>query len=84
MSFFAYFNENKSKICHIIRTLGTSTLFILCIHILIQIPFRRLFMKLFGPEVFTGYIDVALTLLVIYLLIPVVNKYIPWAVGKKR
>ena len=25
-----------------------------------------------------------LLLLVIYLLIPVVNKYIPWAVGKRR
>ena len=42
-------------------------------------------MKVLGQrEVFTGYIDVTLTLLVIYLLIPVVNKYIPWAVGKKR
>ena len=85
MSFFAYFNENKSKICSIIRTLGVSTLFILCVHILIQIPFQRVLMKVLGQrEVFTGYIDVTLTLLVIYLLIPVVNKYIPWAVGKKR
>lgn len=42
-------------------------------------------MKIFGHrEVFTGYIDVALTLLVIYLLIPFVNKYLPWAIGKKR
>ena len=85
MSFFAYFNENKSKICSIIRTLGVSTLFILCVHILIQIPFQRVLMKVLGQrEVFTGYIDVTLTLLVIYLLIPVVNKYIPWAVGKRR
>ena len=62
-----------------------TTLFILCIHILIQTPFQRAIMKIFGHrEVFTGYIDVALTLLVIYLLIPFVNKYLPWAIGKKR
>ena len=85
MSALSYFNDNKNHICAIVRTLGTSTLFILCIHILIQTPFQRAIMKIFGHrEVFTGYIDVALTLLVIYLLIPFVNKYLPWAIGKKR
>lgn len=85
MSVLSYFNDNKNHICAIVRTLGTSTLFILCIHILIQTPFQRAIMKIFGHrEVFTGYIDVALTLLVIYLLIPFVNKYLPWAIGKKR
>lgn len=85
MSFFSYFNENKSKICNIIRTLGVSTLFILCIHILIQVPIQRVLLKIFGQrEVFTGYIDTTLTLLIIYLLIPIVNRYLPWAVGKKR
>ncbi|WP_302438815.1 acyltransferase family protein [Barnesiella intestinihominis] len=85
MSVLSYFNDNKNHICAIVRTLGTSTLFILCIHILIQTPFQRAIMKIFGHrEVFTGYIDVTLTLLVIYLLIPFVNKYLPWAIGKKR
>lgn len=42
-------------------------------------------MKIFGQrEVFTGYIDTTLTLLIIYLFIPIVNRYLPWAVGKKR
>lgn len=48
MSVLSYFNDNKNHICAIVRTLGTSTLFILCIHILIQTPFQRAIMKIFG------------------------------------
>ncbi|HIY48570.1 MAG TPA: acyltransferase [Candidatus Barnesiella excrementavium] len=85
LSFFTYFDENKGKICRIIRTLGVSTLFILCAHTLIQVPIQLILMKIFGQrEVFTGYIDTTLTLLIIYLFIPIVNRYLPWAVGKKR
>lgn len=55
------------------------------IHVILLAPLQPIACAITGkPDLLAGAIALALTLLVIYLLIPVVNKYIPWAVGKRR
>ena len=65
MSALSYFNDNKNHICAIVRTLGTSTLFILCIYIFSYKLLPTSHHEIFASGSIHRYIDVALTLLVI-------------------
>ena len=85
LALLACFEGNRSPICNTIRTLGKASLLIMGIHALILAPLQTIVHTLSKlPHLLTGLICLILTLFIIYLLIPVVNKYIPWAVGKKK
>ena len=85
LTLLTYAEGNRSAIANFVRTCGESSLLIMGLHVIILAPLQTVIYTLIGQEnILAGIICLALTLLIIYLLIPVVNKYIPWAVGKKR
>ena len=76
---------SQSAVARFVRTCGESSLHIMGLHVIILAPLQPIACTITGePNLLAGAIALALTLLIIYLLIPIVNKYIPWTVGKKR
>lgn len=85
LALLSYAEGNRSPLARFVRTCGESSLLIMGIHVILLAPLQPIACAITGkPDLLAGAIALALTLLVIYLLIPVVNKYIPWAVGKRR
>jgi fucose 4-O-acetylase-like acetyltransferase len=68
-----------------VRYFGKSSLFIMGIHVLLLAPIQSMARAITGkPDLLTGLICLALTMLLIYFLIPFTEKYIPWAIGRQR
>lgn len=68
-----------------VRYFGKSSLFIMGIHVLLLAPIQSMARAITGkPNLLTGLICLALTMLLIYVLIPFTEKYIPWAIGRQR
>ena len=85
LAMLSYVEGNQSVIARFVRTFGESSLLIMGVHVIILAPLQPIATAITGSSnLLAGAIALTLTLLVIYLLIPVVNKYIPWAVGKKK
>lgn len=83
MAAMSYWNGRVNTITQFLRTLGVSTLFILCAHIPVQIFFQRIFHLVWGSrDVWTGLLDVIFTVLILYIGIPIIDRYAPWLVGK--
>lgn len=85
LALLTYIEGNQSGPVRFIRFCGESSLLIMGIHVIILAPLQPIVCTLTGnPNLWAGAIALALTLLIIYLIIPIVNRYLPWAVGKKR
>ena len=85
LSLLSCFENSCSMIWTTVRYFGKSSLFIMGIHVLLLAPIQSMASAITGkPNLLTGLICLALTMLLIYVLIPFTEKYIPWAIGRQR
>ena len=85
LSLLSCFENSCSMIWTTVRYFGKSSLFIMGIHVLLLAPIQSMARAITGkPDLLTGLICLALTMLLIYFLIPFTEKYIPWAIGRQR
>src|SRR5699024_966521 len=82
LSLLSCFENSCSMIWTTVRYFGKSSLFIMGIHVLLLAPIQSMARAITGkPDLLTGLICLALTMLLIYFLIPFTEKYIPWESG---
>ena len=85
LSLLSCFENSCSMIWTTVRYFGKSSLFIMGIHVLLLAPIQSMASAITGkPNLLTGLICLALIMLLIYVLIPFTEKYIPWAIGRQR
>lgn len=85
LALLTYAEGNRSTVTNFVRLCGESSLLIMGLHVIILAPLQPIACALTGePNLLAGAVALVLTLLIIYLLIPIVNRYMPWAVGKKK
>lgn len=83
VALFSYFDS--SKIMFIFRFFGKNSLIVLGLHWWLTTAFfSRIFKVIFdyNPPVWTGFVNVILTLIVIALVTPLINKYCKFFMGK--
>ena len=83
MSAASCFNENK----HLspIRFFGENSLTILAFHVIPLLVIRRISMKIFGDcSPMLGFVHSIICITIMYFVILVCNRYIPYLVGKKK
>lgn len=79
---FSFFNEKKWM--QPLRFYGQNSLVVAGLHVCFIITFQKIFNHFFnGITPFIGFWVTVLTLLCLYFIIILINKYIPWVVGKK-
>ena len=85
MLFIGFSYLNRNKILKMILFFGTNTLAMLCIHVAIMRPFNRLGYKFFqSHEPWIGFIITLITFFISYFVIKILNKYLPFLVGKRN